>query len=336
MLPKNFTWAYGSWDIKQDIPNGYPEEYKAFIGNDYVQLMPASTVEDCICPYIEAMPQKDYRVSVGEPVDYSNTHEDMVPPPLFVESYDSSTPVKADEICLYFKPAGESPEVLLYLNRKNKTISTYSTAEIKEKGITITSVRNKENPSDAVLAEYEAFLSSSPLIGEWQDVSNRWNKIEISPERLKSGFIPSAGGIWLDYANDVFYQYDEDRDRLINEHIAYGDVEYRRYNAEQERLDEIKRILTSKTFSCMQNDVYSNSTYLHAYTFKSNGTGTKAFYEVQPFGKRLIDSESFEWEIDGESVKVYDKSAAAGSYDRFTIKRGLFGDSFINGVNTYD
>lgn len=77
LLPKNFTWAYGSWDIKQDIPNGYPEEYKAFIGNDYVQLMPASTVEDCICPYIEAMPQKDYRVSVGEPVDYSNTHEDM-------------------------------------------------------------------------------------------------------------------------------------------------------------------------------------------------------------------------------------------------------------------
>ena len=86
----------------------------------------------------------------------------------------------------------------------------------------------------------------------------------------------------------------------------------------------------------MQNDVYSNTTNLLSYKFNNNGTGTKAFYEVQPWGRTLISSDSVEWEIDGETLKVYDSSARSG-YDLYTIRQSIFGNAIVDGQgNVYD
>lgn len=113
-------------------------------------------------------------------------------------------------------------------------------------------------------------------------------------------------------------------------------VYYNTKNGSQERVNQLKNIITSKEFSHMENDVYSNSTFLHVYVFNSNGSGTVALYRVEPIGRKLISRHDIDWEIDGERLKVYNHDEY-GETDYFQISESLFGGySIKNGNVVYD
>ena len=94
--------------------------------------------------------------------------------------------------------------------------------------------------------------------------------------------------------------------------------------------DSIRKSVEGKSFSCMKN--YDNSSYLMEYIFSANGTGSKSFYRVEPYGKSLISSYETTWRIENGNIRVYDGS----DYDIFTVEKGLFSFGLRNGNDYYD
>lgn len=342
-LPKSFSWAYGSWIFEeaptgQEMSENLKDSYSCVIGKDYIQIMENNNTDKYAFPYVELMPKSDYSVSPSENV---NTLEE-------IEKTDTNTfslLVPDDENIILCFDSVYGYEAFLYLNRKNKTISFYDSRFFKELHIINKTRRNKKIVPKAVIAEYENIKSSCPIVGDWQNTRDRRDKETIDAERFLNSFILQKDGTWFDYFGDYEYTYDATNDRIkrtyYNSDTDTPVIEtFKRYDAEQERLDElneIKRILTSKAFSYMQNDVYSNSTVSHVYRFNSNGTGTSTLYDVQPYGRRQIgDASGIRWEIEGDKIRVYTNGLSG--YSTFSIKRGLFGNSIVENSsgNVYD
>ncbi len=367
-LPKNFSWAYGSWDIADTYSvkeygrdeNVFDENagtwvrktdiYKVFIGKDYVQIINPEELKNYKYPFVEATPKQElnWELLDSEEDDYSEDFEEKT------TEYEEDTPAAIEEVApaAYEEPFEVDADIIyiplrdswgyetrgLFLNRKNKTISKYR--DFKEQNVSNKTKKSKTKIGEKTLAEYESMLASCPFIGEWQNIRDRYERMTITAEDIRADFIPQKDGTWKRNGGGE-YKYDSQNDRLIQ--VLTGDGyetpetdTFKRYDAEQERIEELKRVITSKTFSYMRNDVYSNTTLLHSYKFNSNGTGTKALYEVQPWGRNLLSSDSVEWEIDGETLKVYDSSARSG-YDLYTIRQSIFGNSIVDGQgNVYD
>ena len=330
-LPDSFSWAYGDWVIEETFtkreeghyPN-YKEHFFCIIGKDYIQIMNNSQLAEYAFPYIELMPKSSFSVKDSNPLEEIENNDNDVITLLYTQQwgYDG----------------------YLYLNKKNKTISTYDNEAFERWGIINQTRRNKEKAPKEVLAEYENTMSSCPIVGDWKSVNMRTrgldreyiraiSRINIDSEMIEKSFILKQDGIWDDYFGDYEYSYDAKKDRitmLFPESDTDSPViaTYKRYDAEQERLDEIKQILTSKAFSRMQNDVYSNSTLSHVFRFKSDGTGTSTLYEVQPFGKRRIgDASNISWEIVEDKIRVYTEGLSG--YSSFTIKQDYSGSSLV-------
>ena len=317
-LPESFSWAYGSWTIEDTYTKREewePEKVKHFclIGKDYIQIMWDGFLEQFSFPYIELMPKSEYTVS------YDNPFEDN-------HNNDNETDIDKEELVLNYS-GKNGYDAYLFLNRKKKTISTSNPKDFEKYGIINKISRNKKKPSKAVLAEYENSKTSCPIVGDWQNTRDRRDKETIEEERFMDSFVLRKDGTWVDYFGDYEYTYDAQNDRIKR---TYPDSDtptpvietFKRYDAEQERIYELTRILTSKAFSYMENSVYSNTTVLHEYRFRSNGGGTSAVYEVQPYGRRQISNNQITWEIVGDEVRVRDKQLSG--YSSFVIKKGLF------------
>lgn len=360
-LPENFSWAYGCWDIADTYSikeygrdeNVFDENagtlvrktenYKVFIGKDYVQIIDPEELKNFKYPFVEATPKQELnwdRID-SEEDDYSEDYEEETPE--YIEevapaAYEEPSAIDAETIHIPLYDSWGYETSGLFLNRKNKTISKFR--DFKDNNVTNKTKKSKTKIGEKTLAEYESLLASCPFIGEWQNTRDRYERETITAEDIRTDFIPLKDGTWKGYGSSE-YKYDAQNDRLIR--VLTGDGyetpktdTFKRYDAEQERIEDLKRVITSKTFSYMQNDVYSNTTNLLSYKFNNNGTGTKAFYEVQPWGRTLISSDSVEWEIDGETLKVYDSSARSG-YDLYTIRQSIFGNAIVDGQgNVYD
>ena len=336
-LPEGFSWAYGSWKIKDYVwqesssvqiesePTydsfGVPpemwfgltkesENYQVCIAADSLQIISDEVLYDTNrpleYPYVELTPKYAYTISTLK---------------------DENGAPEVVTLSFVSRDAGH----VLYLNRSNKTISTQKGAG-KNNNRTRKST-NKVN--SAVLSAYEAAVNSCPLIGDWQNINNRRDILTITASQVRSGFIPMKDGRWLDYFSwYACYGYDKEKDKLI----LNDDIVYRRYGENQRRLDEersnLERVLTSKVYSHMDNNVYSNTTVLHSYQFYKNGTGISELSEVQPYGRRVINRSKIEWEItvDNSEVRVYDKELSG--YVSFAIKNNGF--SLVDGRNTYN
>lgn len=336
-LPEGFSWAYGSWKLKDYVwqesssvqiasePTydsfGVPpemwfgltkesENYQVCIAADSLQIISDEVLYDTNrpleYPYVELTPKYAYTISTLK---------------------DENGAPEVVTLSFVSRNAGH----VLYLNRSNKTISTQKGAG-KNNNRTRKST-NKVN--SAVLSAYEAAVNSCPLIGDWQNINNRRDILTITASQVRSGFIPMKDGRWLDYFSWYdCYGYDKEKDKLI----LNDDIVYRRYGENQRRLDEersnLERVLTSKVYSHMDNNVYSNTTVLHSYQFYKNGTGISELSEVQPYGRRVINRSKIEWEItaDNSEVRVYDKELSG--YVSFAIKNNGF--SLVDGRNTYN
>lgn len=347
-LPDDFSWAYGSWTIKDSfwghsvistsksdendssydsfgIPTElslrlerYNNEYHVCIVADSLQIISEEVLKDTDCPlkypFVELTPKYSYEIT---PV---------------VQEKDSPT-----VISLSF--ASREGKGVLYLNRSNKTISKQKCASKRNN-----QTRKSSNRiNSAILNEYEADMEKAySLVGEWQNIKNKRDFLSISASQVRKGFMPMNGEKWFDYFGSWYdhYSYEKGKDNLI-----LDDKVYRRYDENLRRLDEersiLERRLTSKVYSRWENAVYSNTTILHSYQFFKNGTGITEFAEVLPYGRRVISRRGIEWEItdDNSAVKVYDKDGPGYKlfgYDLYQIKNnGLALANGERGENIY-
>ena len=172
-LPENFSWAYGSWNVKETFPykiygmdedirdenagtwTTKTEEFQVYIGSDYVQIMNANAFKDYQFPFIEVMPRTNYKVSEEEPDDYSDEYyeepdedySEEVAAPAATE-WDYTPAVDAEEILLLYETEAGYEGGILYLNRKKKTVSTHSIESIKKDNrIKVISKKNKKQPN---------------------------------------------------------------------------------------------------------------------------------------------------------------------------------------------
>ena len=181
ILTSGYTWAYGSWHVKESVPDNDADSYDFYISVDKYQIR----IKDRSLPDIPlaAIPETNYT--------YNEMDEDMFG-------------VGPDEKLLEFVGRyGE--DTYLFINRKDKTLSHFNESDRKERGITVT--MEKVN-AGTVSAGYTEALVSSPLVGTWQDMDDPSVERVFTRENVTHQFIPSAGGGWEHYLWGLIFTYD--------------------------------------------------------------------------------------------------------------------------------
>ena len=183
ILTSGYSWAYGSWHVKETVPDNDADEYDFYISVDKYQIR----IKDRSLPDIPlaVIPETNYT--------YNEMDEDMFG-------------IGPDEKLLEFVGRyGE--DVFLIINRKDKTLSHFNEKERKERGITVSMEKVDAGTADPA---YLAALSSCPLVGTWQDISDPAVERVFTPENVTHQFIPATGGGWEHYLWGLVYTYDAD------------------------------------------------------------------------------------------------------------------------------
>ena len=181
ILTSGYTWAYGSWHVKESVPDNDADSYDFYISVDKYQIR----IKDRSLPDIPlaAIPETNYT--------YNEMDEDMFG-------------VGPDEKLLEFVGRyGE--DTYLFINRKDKTLSHFNESDRKERGITVTM---EKVDAGTVSAGYTEALVSSPLVGTWQDMDDPSVERVFTRENVTHQFIPSAGGGWEHYLWGLIFTYD--------------------------------------------------------------------------------------------------------------------------------
>ena len=198
-LPKEYSWAYGSWSSKNYSFVGGKSDVDLIIGEDYIQFnLPFLHVCACLCDFIKntdcypiyCFPKIKYTIYYGT----------------------------AESIFLYFDgPWGY--ENTLELKNNTKTVhygdSAYDGYCSFEK--------NKTEISKSVLNEYKEMYKSSSIWGEWQGAESSRNNLKLIPNSAidiltKNGTLISLGEVVqvidgnriLKYYSDTEYNHKEE------------------------------------------------------------------------------------------------------------------------------
>ena len=181
ILTSGYTWAYGSWHVKESVPDNDADSYDFYISVDKYQIR----IKDRSLPDIPlaAIPETNYT--------YNEMDEDMFG-------------VGPDEKLLEFVGRyGE--DTYLFINRKDKTLSHFNESDRKERGITVTM---EKVDAGTVSADYTEALVSSPLVGTWQDMDDPSVERVFTRENVTPQFIPAAAGGWEHYLWGLIFTYD--------------------------------------------------------------------------------------------------------------------------------
>ena len=114
-------------------------------------------------------------------------------------------------------------DTFLIINSKDKTLSHYNESDRAERGIKVT--MEKVDPGTASAA-YVAALTSSPLVGTWQNAEDPSDEKVFTADNLRYEFIPAADGGWEHYLWGLVYTYNTDSGLLTAR--SYFDPEGRR------------------------------------------------------------------------------------------------------------
>ena len=181
ILTSGYSWAYGTWHVKETVPDNDADMYDFYISIDKYQIR----IKDRSLPDIPiaAIPETNYT--------YNEMDEDMFG-------------VGPDEKLLEFVGRyGE--DTYLFINRKDKTLSHFNESDRNERGITVSMEKVDAGSPDAA---YLAALTSSPLVGTWQDMDDPAVERVFTPENVTHQFIPAAGGGWEHYLWGLIFTYD--------------------------------------------------------------------------------------------------------------------------------
>ena len=183
ILTSGYSWAYGTWHVKENVPDNDADTYDFYISIDKYQIR----IKDRSLPDIPlaVIPETNYT--------YNEMDEDMFG-------------VGPDEKLLEFVGRyGE--DTYLFINRKDKTLSHFNESDRKERGITVSMEKIDAGAADAA---YLAALTSSPVVGTWQNVEDSGDVQTFTQDNLCYQFIPAAGGGWERYLWGLVYTYDAD------------------------------------------------------------------------------------------------------------------------------
>lgn len=181
ILTSGYSWAYGTWHVKETVPDNDADMYDFYISVDKYQIR----IKDRSLPDIpvSAIPETNYT--------YNEMDEDMFG-------------VGPDEKLLEFVGRyGE--DTYLFINRKDKTLSHFNENDRKERGITVSMEKVDAGTPDPA---YLAALTSSPLVGTWQDMEDPTVERVFTPENVTHQFIPAADGGWEHYLWGLIFTYD--------------------------------------------------------------------------------------------------------------------------------
>ena len=101
--------------------------------------------------------------------------------------------------------ASERITYVTFINRKDKTLSHFNENDRKERGITVSMEKVDAGTPDPA---YLAALTSSPLVGTWQDMEDPAVERVFTPENVTHQFIPAADGGWEHYLWGLIFTYD--------------------------------------------------------------------------------------------------------------------------------
>ena len=312
-LPKDYSWAYGVWQIRESF-EGKEDEHPCnlLIGDSYIQsdgvyLSPFFVEGDLIYP-IYTLPKQEYDLYPG----------------------DTGDPDDPDEICLSYATVGDY-ESRLYLNKKSRTVSSWSAADRKRLGIKCSSKRRRIKEDPDLIRQYNALLQDSPANGTWRNVRNRRDKRIITAS--DGNYVLTRNGLLIEHSTGSVIEYLPDSDRIK---VGYSNTEdwvtdiYARFDSKQELKEKLASCVAGKTFSCSKGSLLSPSIRNeYVYYFKDNGSGTWKFYDVSAFGSSLRYSGTIKWWIDDEERLVVKTNE--GDTDYFTIGSGYIdnhGDIF--------
>ena len=181
ILTSGYTWAYGTWHVKEAVPDSDAAEYDFYISVDKYQIR----IKDRSLPDIPlaCIPETNYT--------YNEMDADM---------FD----LGPDEKLLEFVGRyGE--DTFLIINRKDKTLSHFNESERKERGIKVTMEKADAGTASAA---YIASLTSSPLVGTWQNAEDPSDEKVFTADNLKYEFIPTPDGGWEHYLWGLVYRYN--------------------------------------------------------------------------------------------------------------------------------
>ena len=181
ILTSGYTWAYGTWHVVESIPDGGADENDFYITITKYQIR----IKDRSLPDIPlaAIPETNYA--------YNEMDADM---------FD----LGPDEKLLEFVGRyGE--DIFLIINRKDKTLSHFNESERKERGIKVTMEKADAGTASAA---YIASLTSSPLVGTWQNAEDPSDEKVFTADNLKYEFIPTPDGGWEHYLWGLVYRYN--------------------------------------------------------------------------------------------------------------------------------
>ena len=181
ILTSGYSWAYGTWHVTESVPDSDADMYDFYISVDKYQIR----IKDRSLAGIPlaAIPETNYT--------YNEMDEDMFG-------------VGPDEKLLEF--VGRFREdTYLFINRKDKTLSHFNESDRKERGIKVTMEKADAGTVDPA---YVTALTSSPLVGTWQDMDDPAIERVFTPENVTHQFIPAANGGWEHYLWGLVFTYD--------------------------------------------------------------------------------------------------------------------------------
>jgi hypothetical protein len=180
ILTSGYTWAYGTWHVKESVPDNDADEYDFYISIDKYQIR----IKDRSLPDIPlaCIPETNYA--------YNDMDADMFE-------------LGPDEKLLEF--VGRYGEDTFLIIGKDRAISHFSSSDRAERGIKL-SVEKAD--AGKVSEAYLQSLASSPIAGSWQNVDDPEDVKTFTTDNLRYEFIPSADGGWEHYLWGLVYRVD--------------------------------------------------------------------------------------------------------------------------------
>ncbi len=318
-LPTDYSWAYGVWQIEEKQED-YHRETTVLVGGDYLQF--GSDADDFrkVVPNlgefypIYTFPKTPFYLS-GEP------------------NFEGDSDGSPDELVLGYYDCAGYPS-LLFLNKKKKSVSSFSESSRKQGGISSSCRKLNIKTDESVICSYNAELEALPFYGDWKNVSRSRDKIKIEPGR--NDYILTKNGHLIELPG-IVYEYDATDDRItLYEH--YDDIHevrhYKRFDPVKEKQEELTALIANRTFSIMGEPIpFVNNSLGTRFvlSFASDGTGVSSFYNINLIMDYELKSRHvFTWRIDNENL-VTKNLAGDNDTDYFKIQSNVFGTALVDG-----
>lgn len=170
ILPKDYSWAYGFWEVTE-VDGSNVSHYYVYIGSNYIQIdepykrIVWPLIADDIFYPIYTFPKLEYSIC-------------------------NDFPQCDDELILHYAGAWDYEE-FLYLNKKSRTVDkvgkSYS-EELRERGISSPETAKKYmmKVDKNVVLEYHNAIASSPIWGEWKKQYTIWDSSYVGRRKQYS------------------------------------------------------------------------------------------------------------------------------------------------------